>query len=132
MAEDGQVEQDVSNDKLKGRCDLIIPGRKLVIDWKSTQHINPDYIASDIKKYHYDTQSAIYSQLTGGSDVVLFFVEKSEPYDCLPVVIEPGSATMRNGAAKLNLWYNQAKRCFENNDWGGLASLYPDGFMWAE
>ena len=130
----GEVELSYENDIFQGRADKVIHDQKLIIDWKSTMRLNPDYITYDIQKYHYDSQAAIYNKIIGDSNysVLLVFIEKSEPYDLLPVLIEPDSETMRNGSAKLGIWYNQAKAAFENNEWGGVSSLFPDNIMYCE
>ena len=127
-----EIEQTFKNDIYTGRLDMVWHDRKLIIDLKTTVRINVDYLPNDMRKYNTDSQASLYSKLLPGYDVMLLFVEKSEPFNVLPVLIEQDSETMRNGSAKLSIWTRQAKECFETGEWGGISSLYPDQMMYAE
>lgn len=131
---DGDVEKSYDNEKYKGRADKVVHNRKLIIDWKSTVKLNPDYIEYDIRKYHLDAQAALYNNLIGKGkySVMLVFIEKQEPFDLLPVMIEPDSETMQTGADKIRQWTGQAIEAFKNDTWPGCSLNYPDGVMYAE
>jgi len=132
MEADCDIEKVFENDKFTGRLDRVDHKRKLIIDLKTTMKINTRYIFNDIRKFGTHAQAALYSRLLPGYEVMLLFVEKSEPFDVLPVVFELDSELIKEGDSELRIWYNQAKAAFENNEWGGVSPLFPDNIMYCE
>lgn len=125
----GEVEKKYYHGDFMGKLDKWLPEQKLVIDWKTTAEIRPQWMGSDIKKYYYHAQAALYSHLMGDVDVMFVFIEKKEPFDVLPVLIEAGSELMDEGAALIQLWRDQADECFRSGKWPGISSNFENGVL---
>lgn len=132
MEAECDIEKTFENDIFTGRLDRVDHKRKLIIDLKTTMRINTRYIFNDIRKYGTHAQAALYSRLLPGYEVMLLFVEKTEPFDVLPVVLELNSELIKEGDSELRMWYNQAVECFKSDTWPGISGGYPDGLLYME
>lgn len=125
----GHNEIKLTRKDLTGRLDKLVDG-KYIIDWKSTVKINPEWMEKDIVKYFYHAQASMYNYLADGDlPVFLVFVEKTAPFDVLPVLIPPGSDIMEAGRELIINWTNQADECFRLNKWPGLSDRFDNNFL---
>lgn len=126
----GVNEQVFENNKYRCRADKVIHDKQLIIDWKSTQRVVPEAIQYDMKKYSYHAQAALYNHIIGDDySFMLVFVEKQEPFDVLPVLIEPDSEWMAEGSDLINKWSSDAEECFRTGEWPGVSGMFPNNVL---
>jgi hypothetical protein len=108
----------------KARIDAlrIWRGATIVIDLKSELNASKSAMRRSLEDYQYPAQAAHY--LNGLNAVVSaerrfmwFVVEKKT---ALPVVYEPGFATLEYGRRRISSWLKSLARCQETNVWPGF------------
>lgn len=123
------IQAVIDGFKVKCKPDCMLPERKLLVDWKTTAELPINEFQANrlVRKYNYHFQAAMYCDITGMDHFLLFFQEKVEPFDVVPVLIRKDSPLMQEGR---ELWKHCAKKateCHLKNEWLGIASVLTDG-----
>jgi len=126
--------------KCKGRLDVNSNKKGYACDLKKVRSANPNWFASDVRKYHYNSQAAFYMDgaTTLGMEEFKAFIwlacEAEDPFYILPIYtradgskfgasewITSGRTWYRNAIEKLNY-------CRETGDWHGYHDTANDRF----
>ena len=108
----GNVEYETPNIKeiegvmWKGKADIINHDEKLVIDLKTTGDI--DRFQWSAKKFNYDSQAYIYSQLFGYEMLFIVIDKKTHQigmFDCSPKFYETGKDKVKKAVEVYDLFY---------------------------
>jgi hypothetical protein len=90
----------------KGKADIVNHDEKLIIDLKTTADI--DKFQWSAKKYNYDSQAYIYSELFG-YEMLFIVIDKTTHqlgvFDCSPEFYERGEDKVRRAAEAYDLFY---------------------------
>jgi hypothetical protein len=111
---------------LRGRTDLLLPARRMIVDYKTTSRMaNPEGLGKIVWTFHYELQAAWYLWLARsvGFEVDRFvFVaqETTPPY--LVAVFELDPAALDVGRREMTDAVRLYARCVEAGRWPG----YPD------
>jgi hypothetical protein len=90
----------------KGKADIINHDEKLVIDLKTTGDI--DRFQWSAKKFNYDSQAYIYSQLFGYEMLFIVIDKKTHQigmFDCSPKFYETGKDKVKKAVEVYDLFY---------------------------
>jgi hypothetical protein len=90
----------------KGKADIINHEEKLVIDLKTTGDI--DRFQWSAKKFNYDSQAYIYSQLFGYEMLFIVIDKKTHQigmFDCSPKFYETGKDKVKKAVEVYDLFY---------------------------
>jgi len=107
----------------KSRLDWITDDRKLILDYKTTKYISPEFCTSQIERMGYDFQESFYRRAnakTGGvpnAQFVFLFQSTSAPYDCLLAACAPSVQEIADYdvASAIAIW----GECMESGKWPG-------------
>jgi len=99
----------------KGKADVINHNERLIIDLKTTGDL--EKFRYSAKKFNYDSQAYIYSQLFG-YEFIFIAIDKNTHnigiYDCSPKFIEGGREKVIEAIAQYRLFYKNPEFNFEN------------------
>ena len=98
--------KDIEGAMWKGKADIINHDEKLVIDLKTTGDI--DRFQWSAKKFNYDSQAYIYSQLFGYEMLFIVIDKKTHQigmFDCSPKFYETGKDKVKKAVEVYDLFY---------------------------
>ena len=98
--------KDIEGAMWKGKADIINHEEKLVIDLKTTGDI--DRFQWSAKKFNYDSQAYIYSQLFGYEMLFIVIDKKTHQigmFDCSPKFYETGKDKVKKAVEVYDLFY---------------------------
>lgn len=133
--DDGKPEQTAiwkaGDVHCKARFDWLTNDSSMILDYKTTDYISPEFCTRQVERLGYDFQEAFYRRAvkhTRGVDpqFVFLFQETSEPYSCLLVACAPSlhEIAAANVQRAINLWGD----CLATDTWPG----YGGRIHWAE
>jgi hypothetical protein len=120
-----------NGNKAKCKPDALYKGADgslICVDWKTTSDQLTTTSKSAywaVKKFRYDLQSVHYSEILKektGKDVHFFFVfvEKTAPFDVLPVYINPNGELYNDAFIEWNDLLTDLNKCFKTGVWPTL------------
>jgi len=106
----------------KSRVDYYVPGRRLVVDAKSTRDASPEAFRKSVANFRYHVQDAFYREAfrACGAPIEHFAfiaVEKLPPYAVAVYALDPGAIARGQAAARTDL--ETLARCLQENTWPG-------------
>jgi PDDEXK-like domain of unknown function (DUF3799) len=119
----------------RARPDLMMPDRRICVDYKSTASAAPEFVTRQLGRMGYDLQAEFYRRgieaITGvNPEFVFLFQEIEKPYACSLVGL---SNTFRAvGQAKVQHAINLWTECVMKNSWDGYTNrvIYAEPSPW--
>lgn len=102
----------------KGRCDALTPDP--LVDVKKVRSGDLRTFTSDILKYGYHMQAALYRRLFDRERFVLVAVEDRAPYDVVPYELSP--SMLKLGDDQLQALVFGYRECLRTGEWPGRSS----------
>lgn len=109
------VVGDVHGLEMKGRADALT--NDSLVDVKSAADLDERKILYAIKDFGYHVQGSVYRKLFNRDRFVLLFVEKTPPFDVVPVELSPGF--LRVGDFLVEQWIEKIAECEASGVWPG-------------
>lgn len=124
---------EFGNNKAKCKPDALYNGKDdsiICVDWKTTADsltASPKHIEYLVRKFGYNIQAVHYTEILKNifkKDVHFFFifVEKSAPYDVVPVYISPLCEMYNETFERWNVALTDINECFRTGTWPTLES----------
>jgi hypothetical protein len=112
-------------------------GSLICVDWKTTaEPLNGTNRSAfyAVKKFRYDLQAVHYSEILKektGKEVHFFFVfvEKTAPYDVLPVYLNPNGELYNDAFIEWNDLLTDLNKCFKTGVWPTLESSIENKYI---
>ena len=124
---------EFGNNKAKCKPDALYNGADdsiICVDWKTTAEsltASPGHMTYIIRKLGYDIQAVHYTEVLKNvlnKDVHFFFVfvEKTAPFEVVPVYINPQGDLYNETFEKWNIALSEVNECFKTGVWPTLES----------